>query len=388
MSVFCIICEFNPLHNGHEYLLRRAKEMGAEKTVCIMSGNATQRGELAVTDKYLRAEAALKCGADLVLELPFPWCASSADFFAMAGVSIAKEMGDVLLFGSECADIEQLCRAAECCESTDFKELYLKYTKSGCGAAAAYIDCLSTYGFESFGSNDLLGLAYIRAIRRLGAHLTPMTVARRGADYNEKSALYGQYPSATAMRELINENKFDDLDTFLPSAMLDIIKREAQNGRLTDMSEADAALLGFFRLCDAQGLSDIASAEGGLSNRIINAARQSATAKEMFESLKTKRYTDAKLRRAVLFSLASVNAELLHTLPEYTTLLACNTLGRELLAAARRNDGIRIITKPADAPSESTQYVCSQRLDDFYGLARKNKLSASDFLRKKAYVVK
>ncbi len=126
MSVFCIICEFNPLHNGHKFLLRRARELGAEKIVCIMSGNATQRGELAITDKYLRAEAAVKCGADLVLELPFPWCASSADFFAVAGVNIAAAVGDTLLFGSECANVEFLRRAAECCEGSEFGEMYSK----------------------------------------------------------------------------------------------------------------------------------------------------------------------------------------------------------------------------------------------------------------------
>ena len=75
---------------------------------CIMSGNSTQRGELAITDKYLRAEAAIKCGADLVLELPFPWCSASAEYFALAAVSIAGAIGDSLLFGSECGDITRL----------------------------------------------------------------------------------------------------------------------------------------------------------------------------------------------------------------------------------------------------------------------------------------
>ena len=89
MSKFGIICEFNPLHNGHEYLIKRSEELGATNVVCIMSGNFTQRGEFPITDKYSRAEMAIKGGADLVLELPFPWCGASAEYFASAAVSIA-----------------------------------------------------------------------------------------------------------------------------------------------------------------------------------------------------------------------------------------------------------------------------------------------------------
>ncbi len=388
MSVFCIVSEFNPLHNGHEFLLRKARELGAEKIVCIMSGNATQRGELAITDKYLRAQAAVECGADLVLELPFPWCSSSADFFAVAAVSIAACVGDTLFFGSECADTDLLRRAAECCEGSEFGESYARYIKSGQGSAAAYIKCLSEHGFEGLGSNDLLGIAYIRAIVRLGVNLKPLTMARRGADYNSQIATEGEYPSAGAVRKLINSGEYDKLEYFLPPAMTDIIKHEAQNGTLTDIREADAAILGFFRLCEAEQLENTASAEGGLSNRLISAARQSSSTEEMFECLRTKRYTDAKLRRAVLFSLTSVKAPLLYKRPEYTTLLACNSQGREILSSIRKKNALKVITKPADAPSNTEQYHCSQRLDDFYGLARKKKLSASIFLRKKAYVVK
>ncbi len=388
MSVFCIVSEFNPLHNGHEFFLQKARELGAEKIVCIMSGNATQRGELAITDKYLRAQAALECGADLVLELPFPWCSSSADFFAMAAVSIAKNIGDVLFFGSECADIELLYRAAEYCESEKFSESYTKCIKEGQGAASAYIKCLSEHGFEALGSNDLLGIAYIRAIMRLDANLKPLTLARNGAQYNSQTATIGEYPSASAVRKLINDGEFDTLEHFLPRIMSDIIKQEAKNGTLTDIKEADAAILGFFRLCEASRLDNIASTEGGLANRIVNAAKQCSTAEEMFEYLRTKRYTDAKLRRAILFSLTSVETPLLFKHPEYTTLLACNSHGRDILASIRKKNILKIITKPADAPSNTEQYKCSQKLDDFYGLARQKRLPSSVFIRKKAYVVK
>jgi cytidyltransferase-like protein len=122
MSDFGIICEFNPIHNGHVRLIQKARELGAERVVCIMSGNAVQRGELSIADKYFRAEQAIKCGADLVLELPFPFSMSSAEFFAKSGVKIASEIGvvDYLVFGSESGDIRELSDIASIMSSTEY----------------------------------------------------------------------------------------------------------------------------------------------------------------------------------------------------------------------------------------------------------------------------
>ena len=122
MAAFGIISEFNPFHNGHKYIVDKARSVGADTVVCIMSGNAVQRGELALVDKYERAEMALLSGVDLVLELPFPWCASSAESFASCGVKIASEFVDTLIFGSECGDIAPLRDAADICADDTFVE--------------------------------------------------------------------------------------------------------------------------------------------------------------------------------------------------------------------------------------------------------------------------
>ena len=119
-----IVCEFNPLHNGHKRILDYARELGAERVVCVMSGNATQRGELAVLDKYTRAKSAIASGADLVLELPYPWSSASAEYFARAAVSVLSGFCDTLLFGSECGDIDLICRAATLASSEEFREEY------------------------------------------------------------------------------------------------------------------------------------------------------------------------------------------------------------------------------------------------------------------------
>jgi cytidyltransferase-like protein len=388
MARICIVSEFNPLHNGHLYLINKARELGADSVTCIMSGNATQRGELSITDKYSRAEAAIRCGADLVLELPYPWCSASAEYFAMAAISLVYPFGDTLLFGSECGDIKLLKRAAEVCDDHDFLSEYEKRITDGEGTASAYLKCLEERGFASFSSNDLLGIAYIRAINKLGVSLEPMTVTRKGAAYREKEELQGEYQSATALRTLVLEKGVDAIRKYVPSAMADIMEKQLEAGDITDIRNIDTALICYFRLADPSALSSVAEMSDGLENRICAIAKESRTFDEMFERLRTKRYTDAKLKRACLFALTSVTKSDIRTLPEYTLLLGANAMGRELLANNRKEQSVSVVTKPADAPRDTVQYKAGEKLDALYGLARENKLRSDAFIIKGAYIEK
>lgn len=388
MSNFCIVSEFNPFHNGHAYLIKKAREMGADAVTCIMSGNATQRGELAITDKYLRAEAAVKSGADLVIELPFPWCAASAEYFAEAATCLVAPFGDKLIFGSECGDVEKLTSAACFCESEEFTREYEQRLCDGEGAAGAFMSVLCSNGYDSFSSNDILGISYIRSIIRNNLLLKPLTLSRIGAAYNEKNEVSGDIQSASAIRAMLENGDIHKLSSYLPGDMCKKLEEEYKAGRLTDLNEIEDLILGFFRLCDVESLSEIADGSGGIINRLVSAAKQSTTVTEMLDSVKTKRYTDAKLRRAVLFSLTGVRVSNLKSRPEYTLLLAANDKGRELLARHRKSGDSLVVTKPADAPKESVQYVLSEKLDAVYSLARKNKYSSDFFLKKGAYIQK
>ena len=137
MSTFGIVCEFNPFHRGHQYLLDEAHSRGADRIVCVMSGNTLQRGEFAVSDAYVRAEIAVRCGADLVLELPFPWCSGSAEQFARGAIAVLRNACDTVIFGSECGEMELLCRAAELASSDTFREKYRERISNGAPAAEA-----------------------------------------------------------------------------------------------------------------------------------------------------------------------------------------------------------------------------------------------------------
>ena len=108
MKITGIICEYNPLHTGHRKQIDTVRAVqGADSgIVCLMSGNFVQRGMPAIVDKALRAQAAVLCGADLVLELPVTASLSSAEGFAAGGVRILSPFCSHLCFGAETADPE------------------------------------------------------------------------------------------------------------------------------------------------------------------------------------------------------------------------------------------------------------------------------------------
>ena len=385
MADFCIISEFNPMHNGHKYIVEKARELGADSVSVVMSGNATQRGELAIADKYARAKAAVKSGVDLALELPYPWCAASADYFAVAGVYIASQVADTLLFGSECGDIELLEKAAEHCETEAFASSF-ENKKKTMGAAKAYVEALEEVGFGTLCSNDLLGVAYIRAVRRLGLNLKCCTVKRTGTAYSDTEVRDGELPSATAIRQLLADEKLDDISDLVPPATFEMLFEARENGKCIDPDKLLDYALCFFRLSDSENFEEIAEAGAGLANRICSVANESCDGAEFFESVRTKRYTDARVRRAMLFGMTGVKSKSLDDLPQYTTLLGANDKGRELLSKKRRAGGVSIVTKPADAPKETVQYCANEKLDALYGLVLRRKTTVGEMVRKKAYI--
>jgi predicted nucleotidyltransferase len=148
-----------------------------------MSGNAVQRGELAIADKYARAEMALKCGADIVLELPYPWCAASAEGFASAAVRIISEYADKIFFGSECADVSALECAANVSMSEEFVEEYKNRLSGSNGSAETYFNLLEEKTEKKYLSNDILGIEYIKASKKMGIDISFGTVKRRANEY-------------------------------------------------------------------------------------------------------------------------------------------------------------------------------------------------------------
>ena len=392
VAVFGIVSEFNPFHKGHEYLVSEARRLGASAVVAVMSGNATQRGELAICDKYSRAEAAVKCGADLVLELPFPFSASSAEIFAKGGISVLSHFCDTVIFGSECGDVDLLSQAAEFASSEEFRTLYREKLTAGEQSAAAYIELIKERTGRELSSNDILGVEYIKAAKKIAPSLKFVTLKRQGGEYrDEKMTADGTPDSAMAIRKTLRKGRLDELSARLPKATLEVLTRAINNGEVIDEDKYFEAARLFFRVTSPESLANTPCLEGGIAERICRVAHESASGEEFFASLSTKRYTDAKLRRGILFALMGVKNDDLTALPAYTCLLAANERGRELLAANKKAGGICVITKPADASmleggGAKRQNELSAALDAIYTYSLGKSMPSGALVKKKPYI--
>lgn len=404
-----VICEFNPFHGGHAYLLSEARRAIGPNgcVICLMSGLTVQRGELAVADPYLRARAALAGGADLVLELPFPWSSGSAPYFAAAGVDALARLGvDHLVFGSESGDEASLTAASAWMDHPAFGDVYAEYCRSGIGSAAAFAKALRQisdaqvrFPDEGPSANDILGINYLSAIRARAYAMRPLVIRRMGSGYRDDVIRAGEYPSATALRTILYEAVSDPVvladildGTMPPEALRLLMEGIRQEECPTDPDRIPSLCHALFRLSDASRWEGIAEMNGGVAGHMIRVAKTAATPAEFMEGIRTKQYTDARLRRAMLFALTGVTVEDLRARPAYTQLLAANRRGCEFLRDHRRAGeqdvpALPVVTKPADAPI-GRQRVLAERADALFTLAYPIPKPAGERMRRSPWVEK
>lgn len=376
MKTAGIICECNPMHEGHRYLLQCAKANGAEAVVCVMSGNFVQRGEPAVFRAEVRARILCENGADLVLELPFPFCSAGAEFFAKAGISVLSALGvDELWFGSECGDAERLSRLADIADGADFQKRYAAGIRSEQGTAERYVRLLSEaepHEIDPVGSNDLLAIAYLRAIRALHANLIPHTVRRQGAAYRSAEVSETEYPSSTALRRQLLANTSEHSVIELPLIGAEYLDKERKKGSApADWRYAERLILGKFRLWSKEPTEQIAELSGGLGARMCAVSHQVGTLESFLATAGTKKYPRARLQRGILFALTDVAPEDLRRTPAYTRLLCSTKQGYAFLASVRNSCKIPIVTRAADYPTgecAALQRIMEQRAEALYAL--------------------
>lgn len=355
MRVVGIVTEFNPFHNGHALLLERAREAMGEDTavVCCMSGDFVQRGEAAVWSKFARAEAAARCGADLVFELPLPWALSSAEGFARGGVGLLAALGvvDCLCFGSECGETEPLERAAEALLSPALAAELRRELESGIPFAAARQRALAAVTDEETARlvetpNNILAVEYIRAIYELGLDLGFMTVRREGAEHDGQGE--GSIRSASELRSRIAAGK--SCSGFMPDAALAVFEREAERGRGPVLMETlEPMLLARLRMLPDEEFARLPDASEGLGNRLRAAVRDEPTLDGVLAAAKSKRYALSRIRRMTMCACLGVREGMAEGVPPYARLLAASERGRELLRRAQDKSRIPIITKAAAA---------------------------------------
>lgn len=352
MRTVGIVCEFNPFHRGHLYLIEELRRrIGSETTVvCAMSGDFVQRGEAAVFDKFTRAEAACRCGADLVLELPLPWCLSSAEGFASCAIAMLTAAGcDTIAFGSESGEENALERLAAF--SLDPLMLAAVYRLMDADDTLSFARARQQTAAETLGPvaallsdpNDILAVEYIKAIKKSGAAMSTLAVRRRGSRHD---SLDGEgFCSAMQLRKRIERG--EAFSAAVPPEAMAAYTRENEAGRVIDRARLEIAILS--RLCskvpaDFERLPD---AGGGAGARLFKAIRAGGTLEEIARDATAKRYTTARMRRMLLCAALGISQEDTEGGPPWLRVLAADEKGRALLHGRRDAPELPIITKPA-----------------------------------------
>ncbi len=327
MKTVGIIAEFNPFHKGHEYLIRTLKDKtGSDYAVIVMSGDYTQRGAPAIFDKYTRTKMALLSGADLVLELPIYYSTSSAELFAGGAISLLNNLSciDYLGFGSESADIASMKKVAALLadEPLEFSDAIKDNLKSGMNYAAARSAALSSLTNADpaliSNPNDILGTEYIKALILQNSSISPYSVKRVGADFNDAtiSDTPGAFSSAKAIRLALetNETEFmqdESVLSQLPAGAVSLIKKADAKGTLHITSVDDFSELLRYKLLTEKscGFDKYLDVSSDLSDKIIGKLPGFTNFSDFIMQLKSKDLTYTRISRALLHILLNMTSE-------------------------------------------------------------------------------
>ena len=352
MNIAGIVCEYNPFHSGHLHQLAETRRaLGADTlTVCVMSGDFVQRGEAAVFSKFARAEAACRAGASLVLELPLPWCLSSAEGFAEGAVSLLAAVGCTQLsFGSESGDVETLqTLAREILAPDTQREITAQLQHSPELSYAMARERVLTEKLGECGSllsqpNNILAVEYLKAIYKKTYPITPVTVKRIGSGH-DKAGEQGP-KSASELRGLMETGA--DISEYIPEAALSVYRRERAAGRVQNKAVLETALLSRLRMLDRAVYESLPDGGDGAGARLWKAVREESTLEDIAQSARTKRYPLARMRRMLLCAALGVSAEYTKTLPPYARVLAADSAGCAYLREIDGKSAVPVLTKPA-----------------------------------------
>lgn len=381
MSVIGIVCEFNPFHNGHKYLIDSVKGQD-DIVVAVMSGNFVQRGEPAILPKETRIKAALESGIDIVLELPFVYATASAEYFAFNAVKILSDFGcDKIAFGTENADIESLNKAVDILLKEDFDNEVKKYYNDGVSFPVARQMAFDQFNIDCDIStpNNILAIEYIKAIRKLNAKIEPITVNRKGAGYNDTDAV-DEFASATHIRQLIYNN--ESFEKYIPDYLLDLYNEDIKNGKYVSTEKFNLAAFSILRSKLNDNLEDVANMGEGLDNRIKSAVKNNTQLSTLYDEIKTKRYTHTRIKRAVLSTILDVKSTDLEIAPPYCRVLGFNIKASCKMGELAKNSKLPFVAVYSDIVNLSSKnanrvFELENKSTDFYNLILHNSASCS-----------
>lgn len=363
MNIVGIIAEYNPMHNGHIYHIKKAKELSnADYCIVIMSGSFTEQGNVATLDKFTRAKLAIENGADLVIELPTIYSTASAEIFAKGAVDILNSLGCIthIAFGAETNDLDALKHiATTCVEKQD--EILLKtkeYFKSGITAASArdhaLKDILDDYLYNMISlPNNILGIEYLKALLALNSQIKPILINRQAASHQEqKINNTAIYASSTAIREVLMDNtlsleeSLNKIKNVVPKNTLNALKSSnyITNESFWNILKYEILKLGII------GLKNISDVNEGLENKLYKSASCSSTYSEYIFNVKSKRYTLSRIKRICAYILLGITKDCKNSLENvaYCRILKVKNTSLNLLSLISNTSSIPVISKLTD----------------------------------------
>ncbi len=343
-KILAIVAEYNPFHNGHLYHLQKSKKMlNPDYSICIMSGNFCERGDTSIIDKWSKTESALRCGFDLVIELPVFYSISSAENFAEGSLKILGAFDNVTLsFGTECGNLDILNNIANVLydEPKEFSTILthelskgLSYPQARENALLLYLNDVRKYANVLSNPNNILGIEYLKAIKRLKSKVTPFTIKRIDSGYNSLK-IKDRLASGTAIRNLIKNN--EDVKKLMPTPSFNILSDNISHGKIVnDIYVFEKEIIYTLRKMTLQEISNLQDVTEGLENSIKQAANSCNNLEDLINSIKSKRYTRSRIQRILLYSILNITKKDIqdsYKLKPYIRILGVSKHGKSLLS--------------------------------------------------------
>ncbi len=355
MKICAVIAEYNPFHLGHLKHVDYVKStLKADKIIVIMSGNFTQRGDIAVLDKFTRARHAIIAGADAVIELPTVFATANAETFARGAINVVNSLGivDGICFGVESGDRQGYISLAKelIDESKEFKKILKEKLDSGISLAKAKFETVKALKGDRFDENlisspnNILGLEYTKALLRLKSDIMIYPMHRDG-DHNDITLKKGE-TSATSIREVLKTGKIKKLKKCLPPFVYNDLKDYPFDFEKLTLAQAV--------IKDAEDFEKILDCTEGLENRIKAFTKDNRTLDALVEKVSTKRYTKTRVRRILTANLLGITESLVKDClekPLYAKVLAVNSNSKDLIPQICKNASVPVLTRKSDVGS-------------------------------------
>ena len=358
--VLGIIAEYNPFHNGHLYHIARTKqETNAQYIVAVISGNFVQRGNTSIVNKWVKARMALLNGVDLVIELPTVYSISSAENFAEGAIKIFNSLGvvDTVSFGMEASDISTLNNIANVLYSEPKEYITMlghelkkgnSFPKARENALMVYLNDIKRYANVLSGSNNILAIEYLKAMKKTKSTITPIGIKREKVLYNDKY-IVDEFASATAIRKMLMTNQLNDISKVMPRNSYLKLGEELKNGHyVIDLSRFEKEIIYTLRKMSVTDVAKLPDVSEGLETSIKNAADSCNTLEELINIVKTKRFTQTRIQRILLYALLGIDKKKMETsrkITPYVRVLGFNNKGKELISEMMNlNPKLNVVT--------------------------------------------